>query len=41
MTDIHAIQRPNLPGSELNVAKMPGHWLLARLVLTLVFDKCG
>ncbi len=31
MTDIHAIQSLNLPGSELDVAKMPGHWLLARL----------
>ncbi len=31
MTDIHAIQNLNLPGSELDVAKMPGHWLLARL----------
>ncbi len=31
MTDIHGIQSLNLPGSELDVAKMPGHWLLARL----------
>ena len=31
MTDIHSAQSMDLPGSELDVAKMPGHWLLARL----------
>jgi SAM-dependent methyltransferase len=31
MTDIHSAQTIDLPGSELDVAKMPGHWLLARL----------
>jgi hypothetical protein len=31
MTDIHSAQSPDLPGSELDVAKMPGHWLLAHL----------
>ncbi len=29
--DIHSGQTIELPGSELDVAKMPGHWLLARL----------
>jgi hypothetical protein len=31
MTDIHSAQSPDLPGRDLDVAKMPGHWLLARL----------
>lgn len=31
MTDIHSAQTIDLPGSELDIAKMPGHWLLARL----------
>jgi len=31
MTDIHSAQSFDLPGSDLDVAKMPGHWLLARL----------
>lgn len=31
MTDIHSAQSVDLPGSELDVAKMLGHWLLARL----------
>lgn len=31
MTDIHSAQIMDLPGSEFDVAKMPGHWLLARL----------
>ena len=31
MTDIHSAQNVDLPGSELEIAKMPGHWLLARL----------
>lgn len=31
MTDIHSAQTMDLPGSDLDVAKMPGHWLLARL----------
>jgi hypothetical protein len=31
MTDIHPAQNVNLPGNELEIAKMPGHWLLARL----------
>lgn len=31
MTDIGPAQSMDLPGSELHVAKMPGHWLLARL----------
>lgn len=31
MTNIHSAQSLDLPGSELDVAKMPGHWLLARL----------
>ena len=31
MTDIHSAQSPDLPNSELDVAKMPGHWLLAHL----------
>ncbi len=31
MTDTHTTQSLDLPGSELDVAKMPGHWLLARL----------
>jgi len=31
MTDILSAQSMDLPGSELDVAKMPGHWLLARL----------
>ncbi len=31
MTDIHSVQSLDLPGSELEVARMPGHWLLARL----------
>jgi len=31
MTDIHSAQSLDLPGSDLDVAKMPGHWLLARL----------
>jgi hypothetical protein len=31
MTDIHSNQSMDLPGSDLDVAKMPGHWLLARL----------
>lgn len=31
MTDISSGEELDLPGSELDVAKMPGHWLLARL----------
>jgi SAM-dependent methyltransferase len=31
MTDIHALQGVDLPGGSLEIAKMPGHWLLARL----------
>ncbi|MCS3725339.1 class I SAM-dependent methyltransferase [Bradyrhizobium betae] len=31
MTDIHSIHGAELPGSGLDIAKMPGHWLLARL----------
>ena len=31
MTHDHSTQMTDLPGSELDVAKMPGHWLLARL----------
>ena len=31
MTDIHSAPSMDLPGSELDVRKMPGHWLLARL----------
>jgi len=31
MTDILSGKSMDLPGSELDVAKMPGHWLLARL----------
>lgn len=31
MTDIHSAQTDDLPGGELDVEKMPGHWLLARL----------
>jgi len=31
MTDLHSVQSMDLPGSDLDVAKMPGHWLLARL----------
>lgn len=31
MTDIQSAQDFALPGSEFDVAKMPGHWLLARL----------
>jgi hypothetical protein len=31
MTDLHSVQSMDLPGSELDVTKMPGHWLLARL----------
>jgi len=31
MTDIHSVQSMDLPGSDLDVARMPGHWLLARL----------
>lgn len=31
MTTEHAPQAMDLPGSDLDVAKMPGHWLLARL----------
>jgi len=31
MTDVHSAQSMDLPGSDLDVAKMPGHWLLARL----------
>jgi len=31
MADIHSAQSSDLPGSDLDVAKMPGHWLLARL----------
>jgi SAM-dependent methyltransferase len=31
MTDIHSAQTNDLPGGELDVEKMPGHWLLARL----------
>jgi len=31
MTDIHSAQSFDLPGSDLDFAKMPGHRLLARL----------
>jgi cyclopropane fatty-acyl-phospholipid synthase-like methyltransferase len=31
MIDIHSAQNVDLPGKELEIAKMPGHWLLARL----------
>ena len=31
MTDIDYAQNVDLPGNELEIAKMPGHWLLARL----------
>ncbi len=31
MTDFHSVQTVDLPGSDLDVTKMPGHWLLARL----------
>src|SRR6185312_15331393 len=31
MTDIHSMRGKELPGTELDAAKMPGHWLLARL----------
>ncbi len=31
MTDLHSGQSMDLPGSDLDVTKMPGHWLLARL----------
>jgi len=31
MTDVHSVQSLDLPGGEIDVAKMPGHWLLARL----------
>lgn len=31
MTDVHSTQGMDLPGSELDAMKMPGHWLLARL----------
>lgn len=31
MTDIQSAESTDLPGSDLDVAKMPGHWLLARL----------
>lgn len=31
MTDMSSVEELDLPGSELDVAKMPGHWLLARL----------
>lgn len=31
MTDIDSTRSIDLPGSELDVSKMPGHWLLARL----------
>jgi SAM-dependent methyltransferase len=31
MSDIHSAQGMELPGTELDAAKMPGHWLLARL----------
>jgi hypothetical protein len=30
MTDFHSIQSMDLPGSDLDVTKMSGHWLLAR-----------
>ncbi|WP_283844373.1 hypothetical protein [Bradyrhizobium cenepequi] len=28
MTDIHSAQNIDLPGSDLDVARMPEHWLL-------------
>jgi cyclopropane fatty-acyl-phospholipid synthase-like methyltransferase len=31
MIDIHSAQNVDLPGKEFEIAKMPGHWLLARL----------
>ena len=31
MTDLDSVQSMDLPGSDLDVTKMPGHWLLARL----------
>ena len=31
MTDIHSAPSMDLPVSELDVGKMPGHWLLAWL----------
>lgn len=31
MIDIHSAQSMGLPGDDLDVAKMPGHWLLAHL----------
>lgn len=31
MTDLHYTQGVDLPGEGLEIAKMPGHWLLARL----------
>jgi hypothetical protein len=31
MTDIRSAKNVDLPGNELEIAKMPGHWLLARL----------
>jgi cyclopropane fatty-acyl-phospholipid synthase-like methyltransferase len=31
MSDVHSTQGLELPGTELDVARMPGHWLLARL----------
>ncbi|WP_298252975.1 class I SAM-dependent methyltransferase [Bradyrhizobium sp.] len=31
MSDVHSTQGLDLPGTELDVTKMPGHWLLARL----------
>lgn len=31
MTDIHSIHGVDLPGGDLEIAKLPGHWLLARL----------
>jgi SAM-dependent methyltransferase len=31
MADVYSVEDLDLPGSGLDVAKMPGHWLLARL----------
>jgi hypothetical protein len=31
MTHDHPAQMADLPGSELDVSRIPGHWLLARL----------
>lgn len=41
MTDIHSDQSLDLPGSDLDVAKMPGHWLVARLGKHLLRPRDG